>query len=92
MIKQVPSYQTRDGELFASKAEALMHEFQLEVRGFIQSKDPHNRSGSVSLLDVSQTIAKDFESFYEMMKGYKQKGITITKAKTLTPKQELIPA
>lgn len=73
-MQRVTSFQTSDKQLFQDKGEAMLHEFKLEVKGFIQSNNLINRSAnSLTMDEVATIIAKNFDPFYEKLKKFNQK-------------------
>lgn len=57
MLQQVRSYKTSDGKLFDNRAEALVHNAMLDIRGIVQG----NGLGKISQMtptDVAQFVIK----------------------------------
>ena len=71
-MKAVQSYQANDGKLFVDKTDCLKHDFDLAVRGFIQTHGPSGKSNMVQVSDVGSLVSKNFDKLYEMMKRQKQ--------------------
>jgi len=73
-LKQVPSYQTSDGTLHASKLTALIHEQKIEVRGIIQSGlgGVPLRNGHVTTAEAVQIILENSDKLAKINSIYKQ--------------------
>jgi len=68
-MKQVKSYQTKDGKLFNDRIEAENHELMLNIRGFLHSS---GRSGSLSSTDVASIIANNQDAVYSIIGKYRK--------------------
>lgn len=68
-MKQVKSYQTKDGRLFNHRIEAENHELMLNIRGFLHTS---GRSGSLSSTDVASLLAANQDSIYNIIGKYRK--------------------
>jgi hypothetical protein len=68
-MKQVKSYQTKDGKLFNDRIEAENHELMLNIRGFLHTS---GRSGSLSSTDVASIIASNQDAVYSILGKYRK--------------------
>ena len=68
-MKQVKSYQTKDGRLFNNRIEAENHELMLHIRGFLHTS---GRSGSLSSTDVASLLASNQDSIYNIIGKYRK--------------------
>jgi hypothetical protein len=68
-MKQVKSYQTKDGRLFNERTEAENHELMLNIRGFLHTS---GRSGNLSSTDVASIIASNQDAVYSILGKYRK--------------------
>jgi hypothetical protein len=68
-MKQVKSYQTKDGRLFNNRIEAENHELMLNIRGFLHTS---GRSGSLSSTDVASLMASKQDEIYNIIGKYRK--------------------
>jgi len=71
-LKQVASFQTSDGQLHASKLQALIREQRLEIRGVIQS-GPGGiplRNGHVATDEAVQIIIENMDKLSRIAGRY----------------------
>jgi hypothetical protein len=68
-MKQVKSYQTKDGRLFNERIEAENHELMLNIRGFLHTS---GRSGNLSSTDVASIIASNQDAVYSILGKYRK--------------------
>lgn len=68
-MKQVRSFETKDGKLFTDRTEAENHELMLNIRGFLQSQ---GRGGSLSATDVATVIAQKQDDIYTIIGKYRK--------------------
>jgi dsDNA-binding SOS-regulon protein len=68
-MKQVKSYQTKDGRLFNDRIEAENHELMLNIRGFLHTT---GRNGSLSSTDVASIIANNQDAVYTILGKYRK--------------------
>lgn len=68
-MKQVRSYETKDGKLFTDRIQAENHELMINIRGFLQSS---GKGGSLSATDVALFIATKQDDFYNILGKYRR--------------------
>lgn len=71
-IKQIPSFQTTDGKLFASRPEALTHQLMVDARGLMQSNSL-GKLGNPSVTDMATFVAAHADELYPLLQKYREK-------------------
>lgn len=71
MLARVYSYQTTDGKLHATKAEALTAQFQIDIRAIIQSNSL-GRMPNITPTDVAVFILTHAAEVSELLRKYKE--------------------
>ena len=64
-MKQVKSYETKDGKLFTDRLQAEQHELMLNIRGFLQSNG--KGQGSPSATDVATFLMMNQDPLYNIL-------------------------
>jgi len=68
-MKQVKSYETKDGKLFGNREQAEKHELVINIRGFLQSS---GKGGSLSATDVATFLAEKQDNVYTILGKYRK--------------------
>lgn len=68
-MKQVRSYETKDGKLFTDRIQAENHELMINIRGFLNSS---GKGGTLSATDVATFIAMKQDDFYNILGKYRR--------------------
>jgi hypothetical protein len=68
-MKQVKSYETKDGKLFTDRIQAENHELMLNIRGFLQSS---GKGGSLSATDVATFLMMNQDPLYDIIGKYRR--------------------
>lgn len=68
-MKQVKSFETKDGKLFTDRMEAEGHELMLNIRGFLQTQ---GRGGSLSATDVASILSQKQDDLYNILGKYRK--------------------
>jgi len=69
-MKQVKSYETKDGKLFTDRLQAEQHELMLNIRGFLQSSG--KGQGSLSATDVATFLMMNQDPLYDILGKYRR--------------------
>jgi hypothetical protein len=69
-MKQVKSYETKDGKLFSDRLQAEQHELMLNIRGFLQSSG--KGAGSLSATDVATFLMMNQDPLYDILGKYRR--------------------
>jgi hypothetical protein len=69
-MKQVKSYETKDGKLFMDRLQAEQHELMLNIRGFLQSSG--KGQGSLSATDVATFLMMNQDPLYDILGKYRR--------------------
>ena len=69
-MKQVKSYETKDGKLFTDRLLAEQHELMLNIRGFLQSNG--KGQGSISATDVATFLMMNQDPLYDIIGKYRR--------------------
>ena len=84
MIQQCKSYKTSDGTLHNSRYDALLHEYNLEVRGLIQAAEK-NVAGHYTIGQVASILTRNSALISKRMSYYNNQ---LGKAKSRQSKVE----
>lgn len=68
-MKQVKSFETKDGRLFNDRVQAENHELMINIRGFLQSS---GKGGSLSATDVATFLAQKQDNVYNIIGKYRK--------------------
>jgi dsDNA-binding SOS-regulon protein len=68
-MKQVKSFETKDGKLFTDRLEAEGHELMLNIREFLQTQ---GRGGYLSDTDVAYVLAQKQDDLYNILVKYRK--------------------
>lgn len=69
-MKQVKSFETKDGKLFTDRLEAESHELVLNIRGLLQQQG--RGTGALSATDVASILAKEQDALYNIVGKYRR--------------------
>jgi hypothetical protein len=69
-MKEVKAYQTSDGRTFTDKLQAIRNEFNLELRGLLQSKNP--KVAAYSCPEISQLLVQNAREFTAITSKYQR--------------------
>lgn len=64
---EVKSFKTADNRLFENRLDATNHEFSLQIRGFLQSKNNLGNTGAMTPTQVAETISKNLAEFKDLV-------------------------
>jgi hypothetical protein len=69
-MKQIKSFQTKDGKLFTDRILAEQHELMLNIRGFLQTNG--KGQGSLSATDVATFLMMNQDPLYDILGKYRR--------------------
>lgn len=69
IIKKIPSFQTSDNTLHATKGAALNREYQIQLRGLFQ-KSSNSNNMQFSSTDVAAILKTHSKSFITLMRKF----------------------
>lgn len=78
-MKQVKSYETKDGKLFTDRTQAENHELFINIRGFLQS---NGLSGNLTPTEVATLLAKQQTQVYDLIGKYRRTIAAIQSSKS----------
>lgn len=72
LVKQVPSYQSIDGNLHPNKLNALLANQRIEIRGLIQSQKKDNGAGTLTVNDAVLIVLDNAEEMAKVVRKYRR--------------------
>jgi hypothetical protein len=69
-MKQVKSYETKDGKLFTDRLRAEQHELMLNIRGFLQRSG--KGQGALSATDLATFLTMHQDPLYNILGKYRR--------------------